>query len=370
MAHPIPREMVRFGVTPIQTGVDFEHIRKVVLTCERLGYDSVWLNDHFFTSSYFYPLPPPSAPFYECWVTLSGLAGLTENIRLGTLCTNVSFRNPALLAKMAACLDVISGGRLELALGAGWFAEEHRAYGFPFPPISQRAEQLGEAVQIIKSLWTQEKTSFHGKHFELTEAYSSPKPLQRPFPIGIGARGSKLMLRVAARYADHWNIQTPITTKQYQRKVQILEGYCRELGRDPGRMRRSLWAGAIIGEDESDFARKVAELNPRHPSYIESRIAGTPEQCIDKIRQFISLGASLFILYFTGGRAEQPGALRPPGDPRFPLTSFDQIRPLRWLKCLIWRSYWGAWLKVFSQNAGSQSLWSSWEVFSLAVPPR
>ena len=297
---PTDNPTVRFGVTPIQTGVDFAYIRKVVLTCERLGYDSVWLNDHFFTSPYFYPLPPPSAPYYECWVTLSALATLTKKVRLGTLCTNVSFRNPALLAKMAACLDVLSGGRLELGLGAGWFEEEHNAYGIPFPRTSERAEKLKEAVTIIRRLWSEERVSFKGKHFVVKDAYCSPKPLQKPLPpICVGARGSRIMLRAVAECADHWNIQTPITPKQYQRKVQILERYCRESKRDPKTIVRSLWAGTIIGKDEKDFDKSVAELKPRQPSYLESRIAGTPEQCIETIQQYVNMGVTVFILYFT-----------------------------------------------------------------------
>ena len=300
MANKTLKERVKFGVTPIQTGVDFEHIRKIVLTCEQLGYDSVWLNDHFFTSPYFYPLPPPSAPYYECWVTLSALATVTKKIRLGTLCTNVSFRNPALLAKMAACLDVITGGRLELALGAGWFREEHAAYGIPFPRISERAEMLKEAVKIIRGMWSEEKFSYEGKHYAVEDAYCSPKPLQKPHPpICVGARGSRTMLRVVAECADHWNIQTPITPKKYQRKVQILERYCQEIQREPKTITRSLWAGTIIGKDEKDYARVVQELKPSHPSYLEGRIAGTPEQCIQTIRQYVTLGVTTFILYFT-----------------------------------------------------------------------
>lgn len=297
---PSSAQAIKFGVTPIQTGVSFDHIREVALRCEELGYDSVWLNDHFFTSPYFYPLPPPSAPYYECWVTLSALAPLTKRIRLGTLCTNVSFRNPALLAKMAACLDVVSGGRLELGLGAGWYGEEHAAYGIPFPRISERAEKLKEAVEIIRRMWSEEKVSFRGRHYTVEDAYCSPKPMQRPHPpICIGARGSRVMLPVVAECADDWNIQTPLTPKQYQRKVQILEGHCAKIQREPKTISRSLWAGTIIGRDQKDFARAVEELKPRHPSYLESRIAGTPKQCIEKIGEYVALGVTNFILYFT-----------------------------------------------------------------------
>jgi len=300
MPQTLTKKRVTFGVTPIQTGVNFEHIREVVLRCEELGYDSIWLNDHFFTSSYFYPLPPPSAPYYECWVTLSALATITEKIRLGTLCTNISFRNPALLAKMAGCLDAISKGRLELGLGAGWFGEEFTAYGVPFPKTHVRAEKLKEVIEIVRRMWTEEKVSYKGVHYTLEGAYCSPKPVQKsPLPILVGARGSRHMLRVVSSHADHWNIQTPITPQQYRRKVQTVERYCQEIGRDPTSIARSLWAGTIIGEDEQEFARAIEELKPPHPFYMKGRIAGTPDQCIERIREFVELGVTTFIHYFT-----------------------------------------------------------------------
>ncbi len=291
---------VSFGVTPIQTGVDFDHIREVAVRAEELGFDSVWLNDHFFTSRLFHPLPPPTAPFYESWVTLSALAALTSRVRIGTLCSNVSFRNPALLAKMAACLDVISGGRLELGLGAGWFEEEHTAYGFAFPDMARRAQQLTEAVDIIKRMWVEETVTFNGRHFRTDTAYCSPKPIQAPRPpITIGARGSRTMLRVAARCADRWNIQTPISPAQYRRKLGFLERHCEEAGRDPGEIGRSLWAGTVIGRDSEDYARAAEALQLPHAVYLDARIAGTPEECVRRIQGFVDLGVTEFIHYFT-----------------------------------------------------------------------
>jgi len=253
---------ISFGITPIQTGVDFDHIRQVASLAEEMGYDSIWLNDHFFTSKFFHPLPPPTAPYYECWVTLSALASLTQRVRLGTLCCNVSFRQPALLAKMAACLDQISGGRLELGLGAGWFEEEHSAYGIPFPHMRQRATRLVEAVEIIRRLWAEECVTFDGRYYKITNAYCSPKPVQRPLPkILIGGRGGRTMLGVVARSADRWNIQTPITPGQYRRKVSLLESHCHKLDRDPNEIGRSLWAGTIIGRDEADYANAAKQLD-------------------------------------------------------------------------------------------------------------
>jgi alkanesulfonate monooxygenase SsuD/methylene tetrahydromethanopterin reductase-like flavin-dependent oxidoreductase (luciferase family) len=294
------RKKITFGITPIQAGVDFDHIRKITVRAEELGYDSVWLNDHLFTSDIFYPLPPPTAPYYECWTTISALAALTKEVRLGTLCTNICFRNPALLAKMAACVDQISEGRLELALGAGWFEREHLAYGFPFPSIKERAERLVETVKILRSLWSKEKTTFTGNYLSLVDAYCSPKPWEgRRIPLTVGARGSKIMLKLVARNADGWNIQTPLLPEQYQRKLQFLENYCREAGREPETINRSLWAGTIIAENERSFSKAVAELPRVSPSYFSSRIAGTPDECIQKINAFVQLGVTGFIFYFT-----------------------------------------------------------------------
>jgi alkanesulfonate monooxygenase SsuD/methylene tetrahydromethanopterin reductase-like flavin-dependent oxidoreductase (luciferase family) len=296
----VNKPKINFGITPVQTGVDFNHIRKITLRAEELGYDSVWFNDHLFTSDVFYPLPPPTAPYYESWTTLSALAALTKKIRLGTLCTNIAFRNPALLAKMAACVDHICEGRLELALGAGWFEREHVAYGFPFPSIKERAERLVETVQILRSLWSEEKTTLTGNYLSLVDAYCSPKPWEgRRIPLTVGARGSKIMLKLVARNADGWNIQTPLLPEQYQRKLQFLENYCREAARESESIERSLWAGTIIAENETSFSKAVAELPGASPFYFSSRIAGTPDECIQKINAFVQLGVTGFIFYFT-----------------------------------------------------------------------
>jgi F420-dependent oxidoreductase-like protein len=294
------QQKITFGITPIQAGVEFDRIRKITLRAEELGYDSVWLNDHLFTSDIFYPLPPPTEPYYESWTTLSALAALTKRIRLGTLCTNISFRNPALLAKMAACVDHISEGRVELALGAGWFEREHLAYGFPFPSMSERAERLVETTKILRLLWSEEKTTFTGKYFSLVDAYCSPKPWEgRRIPLTVGARGSKIMLQLVARTADGWNIQTPLLPEQYRRKLQFLQNYCSEAGRDHETISRSLWAGTIIAENETSFSNAVAELSGASPFYFSSRIAGTPGECIQKINAFVALGVTSFIFYFT-----------------------------------------------------------------------
>ena len=167
----------------------FCEIRDIVLECEKLGYHSVWLDDHLMYNDW---------PILECWTTLSALAALTSKIRLGTMVSCNAHRNPALLAKAAATLDVISGGRLELGIGAGVQEKEHLAYGFGFPNLNVRVERLGEALQVIRQLWTQEKATFRGKHYALKDAVCEPKPIQKPYPpITVG--GSSKIIRESHR---------------------------------------------------------------------------------------------------------------------------------------------------------------------------
>ena len=166
--------------------------------------------------------------------------------------------------------------------------------------MAQRAQQLTEAVSIIKRMWSEETVTFDGKWFRTENAYCSPKPLQSPRPpITIGARGSRTMLKVAARCADRWNIQTPISPAQYRRKLGFLERHCEEAGRDPGEIGRSLWAGTVIGRDPENFARAAEALELPHTTYLDARISGTPEECVRRIQAFVDLGVTEFIHYFT-----------------------------------------------------------------------
>ena len=192
----------------------FNQLRDVVLECEQLGYDSVWLDDHLMMGT---------TPILECWTTLSALSTVTEKIRLGTMVTCNSFRNPALLAKMAATLDNISNGRLELGIGAGVQKNEHYAYGFPFLAPKSRIERLNEAVEIIKKLWTEEKANYSGKYYSIRDTVCEPKPLQKPHPsIVIGGCGEKLTLRVTTQHADRYDWGYLPSLEEYKRKLKVL----------------------------------------------------------------------------------------------------------------------------------------------------
>lgn len=272
----------------------FECVKEIVLECEKLGYDAVWLDDHLMFGM---------QPILEAWTTLSALSAVTRKIRLGTMVLSNAFRNPALLAKMAATFDVVSNGRLEFGIGAGVQEEEHIAYGMSFPKPNLRIDRMREAVEIIKSMWTQEKTTYKGKHYEVKEAFCEPKPLQKPRPpITIGGSGEKYTLKVTAQHADRFDWGY-IPVQQYKHKLAVLESHCRAIGRDPQEIEKSAWpSGQIfIARNHTELDEKIALRKLKSISLEDFRkysLAGTPEECIDRIRQYAGLGATYFMLFF------------------------------------------------------------------------
>ena len=273
----------------------FNLLQEVVLECERLGYYSVLLDDHLMLKK---------TPILECWTTLSALSSITEKIRLGTMVTCNSFRNPALLAKMAATVDNISNGRLELGIGAGVQKNEHNAYGFPVPSSKARIERMNEAVEIIKKMWTEEKASYNGKHYTIKDAVCEPKPVQKPHPpITIGGGGEKLTLRVTARHADRYDWGYLSSLELYKRKLKVLEKHCDAVGRSFHEIEKSCWpAGQIfIGEDRKDLDERVLQWLPKGvilEDFMRTSFVGTPEDCIKQIRQYLNLGVTHFMLFF------------------------------------------------------------------------
>jgi F420-dependent oxidoreductase-like protein len=281
---------------PTKTGSShFDFIRDIVLECERLGYYSVLLDDHLMLKK---------TSILECWTTLSALSSVTERIRLGTMVTCNSFRNPALLAKMAATLDNISNGRLEFGIGAGVQKNEHNAYGFPFPSSKARIERMNEAVEIIKKMWTEEKASYNGKHYMIRDAVCEPKPVQKPHPpITIGGGGEKLTLRVTARHADRYDGGYLPSLELYKRKLKVLEKHCDAVGRSFHEIEKSCWpAGQIfIGEDRKELEKKVSLWLPKGVSledFMRTSFVGTPEDCIKQLRQYVNLDVTHFMLFF------------------------------------------------------------------------
>jgi len=273
----------------------FNRLQDVVLECERLGYNSVLLDDHLMLNK---------MPILECWTTLSALSSVTENIRLGTMVTCNSFRNPALLTKMAATVDNISNGRLEFGIGAGVQKNEHNAYGFPFPSSKARIERLNEAVEIIKKMWTEEKASYNGKHYTIRDAICVPKPVQKPHPpITIGGGGEKLTLKVTARHADRYDWGYLPSVEEYKRKLKVLEKHCDAVGRSFNEIEKSCWpAGQIfIGEDREELKKQILQLTPKGvglKDFMQTSFVGNPEDFIKQLRQYLNLGVTHFMLFF------------------------------------------------------------------------
>ncbi|HVN83901.1 MAG TPA: TIGR03560 family F420-dependent LLM class oxidoreductase [Candidatus Binatia bacterium] len=292
---------IHFGVTLPQIKRSWEETRAAAVEFERLGFDSVWLNDHL------YGIPGPQIPIMEAWTTLSAVGAITARVQLGTLVTPVGFRNPALLAKMAATLDQITGGRVIVGLGAGWFQMEFAGYGFEFPSLRARLQQLDEAATLMKEMWSESQPSFRGRHFTIDSVYCEPKPVRRP-PILIGGGGEKVLLRLAARHADIWN-NLAVHQSELGAKVARLRQHCQAIDRDPASITVSQQCMVVIGADETDAAAKVDKAQQIYGGHLGAGITGTAEQCIEKIRAHLALGCTMFIIEFFGRDTREPARL-------------------------------------------------------------
>jgi len=284
----------KFGVRIHQSGYDYPALRRIWTEADRLGYYSATLYDLL------------NAPALECWTTLSALAAETERIRLTPMVLANPYRPPALLAKMAATLDVISGGRLELGIGAGGSGSDHLASGFPFPSTPVRVEMLEEAVELIKRLWAEPKVDFRGRHYSLHEAVTEPKPVQSPGPpVLIGGHGETHLLRAVAKHADICNIGIGMSVEEHAEKLRVLEEHCLAVGRDPSEIQVTHNARVLIAESQSEFeklvARNAASSKMRVSDYktsLSRYIAGTPNQCAEQLQEYLDHGMSYFFLIF------------------------------------------------------------------------
>ncbi len=287
---------IKFGVMLRQQKIDFVDIRETAELCDELGYHSVWFYDHILG------MGGMDLDIYEAWTLMSSLSTVTSNIRLGTMVLCNSFRPPALLAKMASTLDVISKGRLEFAIGAGWFEPEYRAYGYEFPDALTRIEQLGESVKIIRAMWTEEKPSFDGKHYRIEDAYCNPKPVQKPHPpITIGGAGEKHLLRVVAELADEWNCPAN-HSEAFERKLGVIKSHCESAGRNPDEINLSQQTVCVLAKDEAELAEKLPKAQKRYGFFGDIEkigIVGTPEQCIARIIENEKKGITKYTIFFS-----------------------------------------------------------------------
>jgi F420-dependent oxidoreductase-like protein len=293
---------VRFSVqTPIE-GTTFAALARHWQRAEELGYDCAWLDDHFYGVA-----TPASDNSLECWTLMAALARETSRLRFGALVTCNNYRQPSLLAKMASTIDHLSEGRLEFGLGAGWYEREYAAYGYDFPPIGTRLAQLGEALQICRAMWTEERATFAGRHYRVDDAWCNPKPVQRPYPpIMIGGGGEKVLLRLVAQHADRWNFGG--TVEEFRHKLGVLERHCAAVGRDPSTIEKSWFGNMLIEPDAARLEARLAKRAARGhgDAYGLNAMVGTPEQIEAKLREYIAVGVTHFIAMF--GRVERLGA--------------------------------------------------------------
>ena len=277
----------------------------VARTIESAGFESLWVYDHFHTV----PVPTQEET-YEAWTLMAALAAVTDTVRLGQMCTCNGYRNPAYLAKVAASIDAISGGRVEMGIGAGWYEHEYKGYGYPFPKPSVRIGELREAVEIMQRLWTEDSVDYAGDHYTLEGGICRPRPLQDPhIPFWIAGGGEQLTLNVAARYAQYTNFGGSV--ENFQHKSEVLAGHCKDVGRDFDEIVRSTNFNVICAETEAEVAEKrkwfldhytpfVGEERAEKgvASYFDGGMAGTPDQLISRLKEWEAAGMTYAICYF------------------------------------------------------------------------
>jgi F420-dependent oxidoreductase-like protein len=265
--------------------------------CEQTGWDGVYVADHFMPNSG--DSEPLDGDLLECWSVLAALAGLVPRVQLGSLVSSVTYRHPAVLAKIAAAIDQISGGRLTLGVGAGWQLNEHAAYGLELGTVRERLDRFAEAVQILRSLLDEPRTTFAGKYFQLADAPNQPQPVRGRVPLMVGGAGEQRTLRIAARYADHWNCWS--SPELLAHKLSVLRAHCAEVGRDPAGIHISTQAELFLSTDTQWLAKRREQPAGRHPVII-----GTPAEVTEIVGQYEAAGADeLIIPDFTLGSANR-----------------------------------------------------------------
>jgi len=303
---PMSRPL-RFGATLPQIKRTWAEARDAAIAFDQMGFDHLWVCDHV------YGVPMPTLPILEAWTELAAVAAVTERAALGTLVTPPFFRNPAILAKQVATIDQIAGpGRVIVGLGAGWFEPEFVQTGCAYPPLRERLRALEETAQILKALWTEEKPSFTGQHFSITEAVCEPKPSVRP-QILVGGGGEKVLMGIAAKHADIWN-NMAVFQAQLPAKIEALKRRCDEVGRDFDSIEVSQQCVVVIAADEpaaKAALEKATKIYGGHmgASLAEHGIWGTPSRVVDCIERHRALGCTSFVIEFFGRDTREPARL-------------------------------------------------------------
>ena len=271
----------------------YEALTHVAQTADELGYETVWLPDHLHT------VPPSQAPLFENWTTTAAVARDTKRVRIGQLVTGNSYRNPALQAKMASTLDVLSHGRYTFGIGAGWYEHEYRAYGYQYPDAPERLRQLGEAVQVILAMWTQEEASFEGNYYQIRGAINQPKGVQQPhIPLLIAGDGEQVTLKLVAQYADACNVLGDFATLEH--KFAVLKQHCQTIGRDYHSIRRTaLTLCAIENTDEQARTLIPEGAQLGFPGDILSYgLIGSPETIRQRLAAYEAAGVQELVIGF------------------------------------------------------------------------
>ena len=293
----------------------YEAMTRFAQEAERLGYDSIWVYDHFHTV----PTPELETTF-ECWMSTAALARDTSTIRIGQMVTCNNYRNPALLAKMASTVDVLSHGRLDFGIGAGWYEEEFRAYGYPFPDGPERLRMLDEALQIIRAMWTEPYATFEGKYYQVRGAINEPKGagtrsrVQPHIPLWVGGSGEKVTLKLVARYADACNISVGTNPEDYRHKFDALRQHCENLGRDYNSILKTAHIFITLIEPSQDPEEATSRQRKLRgglslQDYRKGTFVGTPQQTIEHLQDLQEAGVEYFVIYFRNDLT-QPDTLR------------------------------------------------------------
>jgi F420-dependent oxidoreductase-like protein len=266
----------------------FDRVIEQAKAAEAAGFSLVTVMDHLYQIA---GVGAETEPMLEGWSVLNALARETKQVRLGTLVTGVTYRNPAMLAKMTTTLDVISGGRALLGLGAAWNETEHKGYGYDFPPIRERMDRLEEALTIIKAMFTEDRATFHGRYYRVDEALNSPRPIQPGGPrILIGGGGEQRTLKIAARFADmtHW---FPLGLEGLAHKNEVLVRHCEAIGRDPGTIEQTMATPVLVAPNEAAARAMIEALPAERRQYVKG---GKPEQAAEALRPYLDAGFTGF----------------------------------------------------------------------------
>jgi F420-dependent oxidoreductase-like protein len=285
---------MRFGLFTSMGNQTWAGVRDLWQHLDATGWDVACVTDHFMPNN-----PQREGSTLEAWSTLSALAALIPRMRVGTIVLGNTYRHPAVVAKMAAQVDIISNGRLLLGMGSGWQENEHEAYGIPYYTMRERLERLDEACHVMKSLWTERRSTYKGRFYELSDAPLEPKPVQQPHPeLMIGGGGEKVTLRIVAKHADRWNIWGG--PKTVAKKGAILDEHCAAVGRDPKAVKRSANMSLLITDKKSDIDTLAENIGKRMGPHVadprDTCLAGTPEQIREQLHQLREAGADMLFL--------------------------------------------------------------------------